>query len=85
MICSQPTPDDSYIMNPKSLSVKDNLAVSAQNLATSAFLTLSRADANTSLAIRGTPAVLGCVPHLEKMLYDNAQLAHARCASTPGN
>ena len=28
-----------------------------------------------SLAVSGTPDVLGCAPHFERMLYDNAQLA----------
>jgi hypothetical protein len=49
MIWLQCKSDDDDIMHPKSLSVKENVASSAQNLATSAFLFLYREQMSTQV------------------------------------
>jgi hypothetical protein len=51
MIWLQCKSDDDDIMHPKSLSVKENVAASAQNLATSAFLFHNREQMSTQVVL----------------------------------
>lgn len=71
--------DDDDIMHPKFLSVKENVAASAQNLATGAFLFLYREQMSTQVVLSAGIQVYRIGP---PTLEECCTVSHTESAST---